>query len=100
MFGANEQPADAGPTDPLAAIRSLSALADSYALLALPNFHRYLNSTEILQAVAHQIIAGKQNRTFIGLARVVQTLLSSISNLRCWNPRFRSRAAERDHTRH
>src|SRR5688500_8637412 len=41
-----------GSTDPIAAIRSLSALAsaDSSALLVLPNFHRLLGSAEIVQA--------------------------------------------------
>lgn len=53
--------------DPLAAIRSLPALSsqDSSALLVLPNFHRFLNSAEIVQALAHQIDQGKQSRTFI-----------------------------------
>ena len=31
----------------------------------LPNFHRFLQSTEIVQALAHQIQAGKNSRTFI-----------------------------------
>jgi hypothetical protein len=54
-------------TDPLAAIRSINALAavDGSALLVLPNFHRFLQSIEILQALAHQIQQGKTNRTFI-----------------------------------
>ena len=39
----------------------------------LVNFHRFLNSTEIVQAVASQLSAGKQNRTFVViLAPVVQ----------------------------
>lgn len=56
-----------GASDPLAAVRSISALAkpDSSALLVLPNFHRFLQSAEIVQALAHQIQAGKTNRTFI-----------------------------------
>jgi hypothetical protein len=38
--------------DPLAAIRALNALADpeGTALLVLVNFHRFLNSPEIVQA--------------------------------------------------
>jgi SpoVK/Ycf46/Vps4 family AAA+-type ATPase len=66
---------DAGAGDPLAAIRALNALAsdDDSALLVLTNFHRFLNSAEIVQALAHQIAAGKQNRTFIVvLSPVVQ----------------------------
>jgi hypothetical protein len=61
--------------DPLAAIRSLGALAsaDGSALLVLTNFHRFLGSAEVVQALIRQITAGKQNRTFvIILAPVVQ----------------------------
>jgi hypothetical protein len=66
---------DASGQDPLAAIRSLNALAstDSTAVLVLQNFHRFLQSTEIVQGLARQIIQGKQNRTFvIVLSPVVQ----------------------------
>ncbi len=69
-----ESSAALGP-DPLAAIRSLNALAsaDGSAILVLTNFHRFLNSAEIIQALVHQILAGKQNRTFVViLAPVVQ----------------------------
>ena len=66
-------------TDPVAAIRSINTLAstknkpDGSALLVLPNFHRFMQSTEIVQTLAHQIHAGKQNRTFIiVLSPVVQ----------------------------
>src|SRR5687768_16695558 len=62
-------------TDPVAAIKSINALAtpEGSALLVLPNFHRFLSSAEVVQAVAHQVHAGKQNRTFIVvLAPLVQ----------------------------
>ena len=64
---ANGQPTDAGGSDPLAAIRSINALAspDSSAILVLTNFHRYLASPEIVQALARQIAVGKANRTFL-----------------------------------
>src|SRR3954470_24872343 len=78
-LGLAGQPADSGAvpgaTDPLAAIRSLGALAspDGTALLVLRNFHRYLGSAEIVQALDTQVAAGKQARTFIViLAPVVQ----------------------------
>jgi hypothetical protein len=63
----NGQPTDAGGSDPLAAIRSINALAspESSAILVLANFHRYLSSPEIVQALARQISLGKQNRTFL-----------------------------------
>jgi hypothetical protein len=69
------QPADSSATDPLAAIRSLNALAsgNGSTLLVLVNFHRFLQSAEIMQALAQQLSAGKQNRTFVLiLAPVVQ----------------------------
>jgi hypothetical protein len=60
-------PADAGSGDPVAAIRAVNALAspEGSALLVLQNFHRFLQSAEIVQALAQQIVAGKQNRTFV-----------------------------------
>jgi hypothetical protein len=63
----NGQPADGGGNDPLAAIRSVNALAsaDSSAILVLVNFHRFLQSTEIVQALAQQISSGKQSRAFV-----------------------------------
>src|SRR5688572_26600211 len=61
--------AAAAATDPVAAIKSINSLAtpQGSALLVLPNFHRFLQSTEIVQAVAHQVHAGKQNRAFIAI---------------------------------
>src|ERR1035437_5059000 len=45
----NGQAIDAGGSDPLAAIRSINALAsaESSAILVLINFHRFLQSAEI-----------------------------------------------------
>ena len=53
--------------DPLAAVRALSAMSadDGASLLVLVNFHRFLNSAEIVQAVARQIQGGKNHRTFL-----------------------------------
>jgi hypothetical protein len=63
----NGQAADAGGNDPLAAIRSINALAsaDSSAILVLVNFHRFLQSAETIQALAQQISSGKANRSFV-----------------------------------
>jgi hypothetical protein len=69
-----QQPEGTGQ-DPLAAVRALPALAEANgtALLVLVNFHRFLNSPEIVQSLVRQITAGKQNRTFIViLSPVVQ----------------------------
>ena len=60
-------PGDAISADPLAAVRALSAMdaGNGASLLVLVNFHRFLNSAEIVQAVAHQIQQGKTRRTFL-----------------------------------
>ena len=67
--------ASAGGADPLAAINAINSLAtsDGTAILVLVNFHRFIQSPEITQAMARQIVAGKQNRTFVVvLSPVVQ----------------------------
>jgi hypothetical protein len=58
-----------GGSDPLTAIRALGSLAatGSTALLVLVNFHRFLNSAEVVQALARQITLGKQQRTFVAV---------------------------------
>jgi len=61
--------------DPLAALRALPALADkdTSAVLVLHNFHRFLNNPEVLQSTFRQLVAGKQQGTFlVVLAPVVQ----------------------------
>ena len=66
---------EAGGNDPLAAIRAINSLAtnDGTAILLLQNFHRFLQSAEIVQALSQQVIAGKQNRTIVViLSPVVQ----------------------------
>lgn len=66
---------DTDGSDPLAAIRSVNALAtpDGTTILVLQNFHRFLQSAEIVQAIAQQVIAGKQNRTILAiLSPIVQ----------------------------
>ena len=65
----------AATTDPVAAVKAINALGspEGTAILALPNFHRFLSSAEVVQAVTHQIQLGKQNRTFLViLSPVVQ----------------------------
>lgn len=56
-----------GAIDPLAAIHSLPAMAtaDGTVLLVLKNFHRFLHSAEIIQALQNQLLVGKTARTFI-----------------------------------
>src|SRR5947209_5125766 len=59
--------ADAGPGDPLAALRALPGLADPHgtALLLLHNFQRFWGSPEVVQTAFAQLVAGKQRRTFL-----------------------------------
>lgn len=61
--------------DPLAAVRALDALASpgGTALLVLRNFHRFLGSPEVVQALDTRLSAGRRDRTFVViLAPVVQ----------------------------
>ena len=44
----------------------------------LPNFHRFLQSTEVVQALAHQIQAGKN------VVPVAVTAAESVEKLRTW----------------
>lgn len=71
--GAASAPAMA--SDPLAAVRAVSGLAstEGASLLVLRNFHRFLGSAEVIQALEHQLAQGKVLRTFVViLAPVVQ----------------------------
>lgn len=67
--------------DPLAVLRVLPTLAptsndgsgEPTTLLVLPNFHRFLNSVEIVQTLFEQLMTGKQRRVFVVvLAPVIQ----------------------------
>jgi chloramphenicol 3-O-phosphotransferase len=64
-----------GAADSLAALRALPALAErgGTALLVLHNLHRFLNNPEVIQTTFAQLVAGKQQRTFVVvLSPVVQ----------------------------
>jgi hypothetical protein len=66
---------EVGAGDPLAVLRALPTLAeqDGTALLLVHNFHRFLANPEVIQTTFAQLVAGKQQRTFIVvLAPVVQ----------------------------
>lgn len=58
---------DMDGSDPLTAIQAVNAMAtpEGTAILVLENFHRFMQSAEIVQALIQQIIAGKQNRTIL-----------------------------------
>ncbi len=65
--GGGEHPATPGVVDPVGAIHALSSLArpEGTAILVLRNFHKFLGSADILQALENQLSMGKQNRTFV-----------------------------------
>jgi ATPase family associated with various cellular activities (AAA) len=58
---------EVGGGDPLAVLRALPALAteNGTALLILHNFHRFMNNAEVVQTAFSQLVAGKQQRTFM-----------------------------------
>ncbi|QEG22036.1 ATP-dependent zinc metalloprotease FtsH 4 [Mariniblastus fucicola] len=61
--------------DPLAAIKAVNAMAtnDGAAVLVMNNLHKFISSTEVLQALQHQLLSGKQDRTIvIGLSPTAQ----------------------------
>ena len=69
--------------DPLAAVRAVGALAqaEGAGILALANFHRFLGSAEIVQALQHQVLAGKQTRTFLVILSPVVQLPTELEKL-------------------
>jgi hypothetical protein len=80
------RPAESSPSaqDPLAAIRAaeqLSASADGAGLLVLENFHRFLGSAEVVQAIAHQIQLGKRERRFLVILAPVVDLPLELQKL-------------------
>jgi hypothetical protein len=54
-------------TDPLAAIKAVNGMAtpEGAAILVMNNLHKFIASTEVIQALQHQLLAGKQNRTIV-----------------------------------
>lgn len=77
VSGANEA------SDPLAAIRTLSSLPtdDGTTVLIMRNLHRFVSSTEVMQALQHQLVSGKQNRTIIVALAPVVTIPAELEKL-------------------
>jgi len=67
LRGANGSPLEQDASDPLSAVRAVSSLAggETPAIVVLQNFHRFMQSAEIVQALAHAIHDGKQRRGFV-----------------------------------
>ena len=74
---------DATSQDPLAALRSLPAMAgpEGTAILVLENFHRFLASPEIIQTLLQQIVAGKQSRGFVVILAPVVSIPIELERL-------------------
>lgn len=74
---------DPAAADPLAAVRALNAMAEDEtpSLLVLVNFHRFLNSAEVVQAVARQIVQGKNNRTFVVILSPIVQIPTELEKL-------------------
>jgi hypothetical protein len=75
--------ADAGAPDPVAALRSLPALSEprGTALLLMHNLQRFLSNPELIQTVFTQLIAGKQQRTFVVVLAPVVTIPVELEKL-------------------
>jgi len=80
---ANDDAAESASADPLAAVRALGAMADDEtpSLLVLVNFHRFLSSAEVVQAVSRQIVQGKNNRTFVVILSPVVQIPTELEKL-------------------
>lgn len=72
----SEPPSSPQVHDPVAATRSAKALAspDGAGLLVLPNFHRFMQSAEVVQALWHAIHDGRRDRTFIVVLSALVTI--------------------------
>ncbi len=51
--------------DPLSAVKAVAAMGEDTSILVLDNFHRFLSSAEIIQALVSQLHAGKQTRSIV-----------------------------------
>ena len=73
----------AAEQDPLSVLRALPALSPpgTTGILVLQNFHHFLRNAEIIQAVAHQIHLGKQQRNFLVILSPVLQLPVELEKL-------------------
>ena len=70
-------------SDPLSAVRSLSQLGsdDKPSVLVLSNFHRFLGSAEVVQAVTRQIVEGKSRLNFLVILSPVVHIPTELEKL-------------------
>ncbi|MCO8123389.1 AAA family ATPase [Stieleria sp. TO1_6] len=77
------QPVEQEANDPLAAVQAAGAMAagDETTVFVLENFHRFLQSAEIVQAIARQVISGKQSRVILVILSPVLQLPAELEKL-------------------
>jgi SpoVK/Ycf46/Vps4 family AAA+-type ATPase len=67
--------------DPLAAVKSATAVGEETSVLVLENFHRFLGSPEIIQAMASQLYGGKQTRSIVVVLAPVLELPAELEKM-------------------
>lgn len=68
--------------DPLSAVKSSAVVGgDDTSILVLENFHRFLSSAEIVQAMVSQLHAGKQSRSIIVVLAPVLELPAELEKM-------------------
>jgi hypothetical protein len=67
--------------DPLSAVKAAGAMGDETSVLVLENFHRFLSSAEIVQALVGQLHAGKQTRSIVVVLSPVLDLPPELEKL-------------------
>jgi hypothetical protein len=83
LRGPTGSPLEQDAGDPLSAVRVVSSLADGQtpAIVVLQNFHRFMQSAEIVQALAHAIHDGKQRRGFVVILSPIVQLSVELEKL-------------------
>ena len=68
--------------DPLSAVKSSTVMGcDDTSILVFENFHRFLSSAEIVQAMVSQLHAGKQSRSIIVVLAPVLELPAELEKM-------------------
>ena len=78
--GSRKTPTVATPWPPFARWEAL-ATPDGSAILVLLNFHRFMQSAEIVQALVQQISAGKNRRTFVLILSPILAIPTELEKL-------------------
>ncbi len=83
LRGPSGSPSQQDAGDPLAAVRAVSSLADGEtpSIVVLQNFHRFMQSAEIVQALAHAVHEGKQRRGIVVILSPVVQLPTELEKL-------------------